>query len=69
MFGFATSPAPTARRTAARFLPALSFSRVLEMVVEADRRYRETRRLERLDYPHLRDMGIDLGRTRTGIRG
>ena len=38
--------------------------RVINAIVEADRRYREARRFERLDYPYLKDMGIDLGRQR-----
>ena len=68
MFGFATPHTRTASRSVARFLPALSLRRLLEAVLEADRRYREARRFERLDYPQLRDMGIDLGRTRTDTR-
>jgi hypothetical protein len=38
--------------------------RAIDALVEADRRYREARRVERLDYPYLKDMGIDLGRQR-----
>lgn len=65
MFGSDTRTAPHAAfRAELRFLPGIVLRRLLDGVVEADRRYREARKLERLDYPHLRDMGIDLGRSR-----
>ncbi len=51
-------------RPAAEFLKSLTLQNLLGALVAADRNYREARKLERLDYPHLRDMGIDLGRTR-----
>ena len=37
---------------------------ILDALIDADRRFRERRRLEALEYPYLRDMGIDLGRKR-----
>ncbi len=56
--------APALPRPAAEFLKSLTLRDLLAALVDADKRYREARKLERLDYPHLRDMGIDLGRTR-----
>lgn len=48
--------------------PRNLFLRVIDALVEADRRYREARKVARLEYPYLRDMGVDLGRSREDRR-
>ena len=60
--------APVFRPNAGAVSPKHWFTRFLNAVLEADRNHRETCKLSRLDYPHLRDMGIDLGRTREDRR-
>ncbi len=62
-----TLNAPLARRLAG-FLPHVTLRGLIDAVIEADRRYRESRRLNRLEYPYLRDMGIDFGRGREAGR-
>lgn len=47
-----------------RFVKHLHLAGLLGALLEADRRYRQARKLDRLEYPHIRDMGIDLGRVR-----
>jgi hypothetical protein len=66
MFRSDTQTQAQALHPIARFAPAAILHRLLDVLVEADRNYREARKLDRLDESHLRDMRVDPSRALDG---